>query len=150
MQCYPWCSHPVVGLWCTRKFKGVIRSLFDSCVNAMGQRPYWLSRMEASYYTFRFGTNIQRDLRTLSLPCDSVRDNHYACVIEVQAGKAAHACLAGLATKKSGGTKLTSIRGKMAATTDSPLNFLGGAALCILCYTILHVLICFYHPWLVA
>ena len=32
-----------------------IGSLFDPCVNAMGQRPYWLSRMEVSYCTFGFG-----------------------------------------------------------------------------------------------
>ena len=32
--------------------------------------------MEVSYCTFEFGANIWRDLRTLSLPCDSLRDNH--------------------------------------------------------------------------
>ena len=32
-----------------RNFKGGIGSLFDPCVNAMGRRPYWPSRMEVSY-----------------------------------------------------------------------------------------------------
>ena len=39
-------------------------SLFDPCVNAIGQRPYCLSRMEVSYCIFVFGAIIRRDLRT--------------------------------------------------------------------------------------
>ena len=39
----------------TRKLKGGIGSLFDTCVNAMGRRPYWPSRMEESYCTFGLG-----------------------------------------------------------------------------------------------
>ena len=49
---------------------------------------------------------IWRDLRTLSLP-SVLLPNLNACVIKVHARKATHAyriCLAGLATKKSGGT----------------------------------------------
>ena len=38
--------------------------------------------MEVSYCTFRFGTVNGRDLRTLSLPCDSQRNIHYARVIK--------------------------------------------------------------------
>ena len=56
--------------------------------------------MEMSYCTSEFGVVIQRDLRTLSLLCDSPRDNLYACMIYVHMGKATHACLAGSATKK--------------------------------------------------
>ena len=37
------------------------------CVNTMGQRPYYPSRMEMSYCTFGFGAIIRRDLRTLGL-----------------------------------------------------------------------------------
>ena len=66
-----------------RNLKGGIRSLFDPCVNAMGRRPYCPSRMEVSYCTFGFGAIIRRDLRTLSLPRDSPRDNIFACVIWV-------------------------------------------------------------------
>ena len=90
-----------------RNLKGEIGSLFDPCVNAIGRRPYCPSRMEVSYCTFGFGAIIRRDLRTLSLPRDSPRDNQFACVIRDHAGKATHALrnyLAGLATKKSGGT----------------------------------------------
>ena len=71
----------------------------------MGRQPYCLSCMEVSYCTFGFSVIIWRGLRTLSLPCDSSRDNQYACAIWVHAGKATHASrnyLAGLATKKSG------------------------------------------------
>ena len=64
-----------------RNFKGGIGSLFDPCVNAMGQWPYWPSRMEVSYCTFGFNSIIQGNLRTLSLPCDSPRDNLHACII---------------------------------------------------------------------
>ena len=71
--------------------KGGIGSLFDPCVNDMGQRPYCLSRMEVSYCTFGFGAIIRHDQRTLSLPRDSPRDNQYACAISVQTGKATHA-----------------------------------------------------------
>ena len=39
----------------SRNFKGGIGSLFDSCVNAMGRRPYWPSREGESYCTFGFG-----------------------------------------------------------------------------------------------
>ena len=87
-----------------RNLIGGFWSLFDPCVNAMGWRPYWPSCMEVRYCTFGFSANIRSDLRTLSLPCDLLRDNYYACVIYNHAGKATHACLAGLATKKSGGT----------------------------------------------
>ena len=64
-----------------RNLKGGIWSLFDPCVNAIGWRPYCPSRMEVSYCTFRFGVIIRRNLRTLSLPRDSLRDNQCACVI---------------------------------------------------------------------
>ena len=57
----------------SRNLKGGIGSLFDSCVNAMGWRPYCPSRMEVSYCTFGFGAIIRRDLCTLSLPRDSPR-----------------------------------------------------------------------------
>ena len=83
-------------------------SFFDPCVNALGRRPYCPLHMEVSYCTFGFSTIIQRDLRTLSLPRDSPRNNQYACVILVHAGKATHAYLTklfgGLSQKKSGGT----------------------------------------------
>ena len=48
----------------SRNLKGGIRSQVDPCVNAMGQRPYWPSRMEVGYCTFGFGAIIQRDLCT--------------------------------------------------------------------------------------
>ena len=66
-----------------------------------------VSSMEVSCCTFGFGAIIRRDLCTLSLPRDSPCDNQYACAIWVHAGKATHAQrnnLAGLVTKKSGGT----------------------------------------------
>ena len=90
-----------------RNLKGGIGSLLTPVLTAMGWRPYWPSRMEVSYCTFGFGAIIWRDLRTLLLPRNSPRDNLYACMIKVHTGKATHAwwiCLAGLATKKSGGT----------------------------------------------
>ena len=49
-----------------RNLKGEILSLFDPCINALGQWPYCPSRMEVSYCTFGFGAIIRRDLRTLS------------------------------------------------------------------------------------
>ena len=74
-----------------KEFKGEIWSLFYLCVNAMGRRTYCPSRMEVSNGTSRFGAIIRRDLHSLSLPCDSPRDNLYAYVIWVHAGKATHA-----------------------------------------------------------
>ena len=59
----------------SRKFKGEMGSLFDPCVKAMGQRPYWPSHMEVSYCIFRFGANIRCNVRTLSLLRDSLCDN---------------------------------------------------------------------------
>ena len=63
--------------------KGVIniRCPFDSGVNAMDWQPYWPSRVEASYTTFRYGAIIRHNLCTLSLPHDSPHDNHFACGI---------------------------------------------------------------------
>ena len=78
-------------------------SLFDPCVNALGQQPYWLSCMEASYCTSGFRAIIRDDLRTLPLLHVLLRDNLYARVISVHVGKATHAnrnCLAGLASRK--------------------------------------------------
>ena len=75
----------------SRNLKWGIGSLFDSCVNAMGRWSYCPSCMEVSYCTFRFGAIIRPDLRTLSLPCDSPRDNLYACMIWIHAGKATNA-----------------------------------------------------------
>ena len=57
---------------CTKDSKRGIWSLFDPCVNTVGRRPYCLSRMEESYCTFGFSAIIRRDLRTLSLPRDSM------------------------------------------------------------------------------
>ena len=74
-----------------RNLKVGIGFLFYSCVNAMGWRSYYLSRMEVSYCTFGFGAIIRCDLPTLSLPRDSPRDNQYACEIWVHVGKATHA-----------------------------------------------------------
>ena len=55
---------------------------FSLCVNALEWRPYWRSCMEVSYCTCGFGAVIRHNLRTLSLPCDSLRNNHYARVIK--------------------------------------------------------------------
>ena len=44
-----------------RNLKGGIGSLFDPCVNAMGRRPYWPSRMEVSYFTLGFGVICAHD-----------------------------------------------------------------------------------------
>ena len=62
-----------------RNLKGGIGSLFDPCVNTMGQRPYWLSRTEVSYCTSGFGGIIWSNLRTLSLPRDSPCNNLSPC-----------------------------------------------------------------------
>ena len=48
----------------TKEFK---RGNPVSCVNAMGRRPYYKSRMEVSHCTFGFGAIIRRDLHTLLL-----------------------------------------------------------------------------------
>ena len=64
-----------------RNLKGGIGSRFDPRVNALGQRPYWPSRMEVSYCTFGFGAIIRCDLHTLSLPRDSPFDNPFVWVI---------------------------------------------------------------------
>ena len=85
------CLLTLYDLLTPRNLKGGIGSLFDPCVNAMGRRPHCPSRMEVSYCTSGFGAIIQRDLRTLSLPCDLPCDNLYACMIWVHAGKATHA-----------------------------------------------------------
>ena len=82
-----WTSHGPIPQLLTKEFKRGVGSVFDNCVNAMGRRPYWPSRMEVSYCTLGFGAIIQCDLRISSLP----RDNLYACVIKVHAGKATHA-----------------------------------------------------------
>ena len=52
-----------------------VAKVFETRVNAMGRRPYWPSRMAVSYCTFGVVAIIRRDLRTLSLPRDSPRDN---------------------------------------------------------------------------
>ena len=75
----------------SRNLKREIWSLFAPCINAMGRQPYCPSCMEGSYCTFGLGAIIRRDLRTLLLLRDSPRDNQYACVIWVYAGKATHA-----------------------------------------------------------
>ena len=72
---------PIVLGFGPKEFKRGIGSPFDPCVTTMGQQPYCLSRMEVSDCTFRFGTIIRCDLRTLSLPRESTCDNQYACVI---------------------------------------------------------------------
>ena len=64
-----------------RNLKGGIWSLFNPCVNAMGPRPFWRSRMEVSYCTSGFGVIIRRDLSTLSLACVLPRDNLNTCMI---------------------------------------------------------------------
>ena len=107
-----------------RNLKGGIGSLFAPCVNAMGRRPYCSSRMVVSYCTFGFGAVIQRDLCTLSLPCDSPCCNQYA-----SSRKKGNSRL----TKLFGGLSYKKIRrynnsppyvhGKMAPTTDSPFKF---------------------------
>ena len=61
--------------------KGEIGSLFNLCVIAMGRQPYWPSCMEVSCCIFGFGAIIRRDLRPLSFPCDSLRNNLYPYVI---------------------------------------------------------------------
>ena len=66
----------------SKEFKGGIKSLFDPYINAMRWRPYWLSGMEVSYCTSGFGVIIRRDLRPLSLLCDSPRDNLYALILK--------------------------------------------------------------------
>ena len=43
----------------SRKFKGEMGSLYDPCVKAMGQQPYWPSHMEVSYCIFRFGQTFE-------------------------------------------------------------------------------------------
>ena len=65
----------------TRTLKGGIGSLFDPCVNALRQRPYYVSRMEVSYFTYVFGTIIRRDLRILLLLGDSLCNNQFVCGI---------------------------------------------------------------------
>ena len=49
-----------------RKLKRGIWSLFHPCVNTIDRRPFWWSRMEASYCTFGFGAIIWHDLHILS------------------------------------------------------------------------------------
>ena len=73
----------------------------------MGQRTYWPSPMVVSYCAFEFGAIIRPCVHTCSLRHDSPCDNLYACVTYIHARKATQAkqnYLAGLATKKSGGT----------------------------------------------
>ena len=41
--------------------RGEIKSLFDSCVNAMEHQPFWRSRVEAMYCTTEFCMIIWRD-----------------------------------------------------------------------------------------
>ena len=85
---YSICISRILGIeHLPRNLKGGIRSLFDPCVNATGHRPYCPSRMEVSYCTFGFSTIIWHNLRTLSLLRDPPRDNLYACVIWVHAGR---------------------------------------------------------------
>ena len=99
-----------------RKLKRVESGLsfFQSWVNAMERRPYWWARIEVSYCTFEFrrlfGAICTRYLyhvihRTIRLPL-FVRDS-------VHVGKAIHVCLAGLATKKSGGGTITLIHSRL-------------------------------------
>ena len=64
----------------TRNFKEGMGSPFGPYVNAMRRRLYSPSRMEVRYFSFGFGAIIRRDLRTLAVPCDSQRDNHYAFI----------------------------------------------------------------------
>ena len=55
---------------------------------------------ELLYLYFGYDTIIRRDLRTLSLPRDSPRDNHYACVIEVHLSPRGSRLLGGLSYEK--------------------------------------------------
>ena len=80
-----------------RKFKREIRFLF----HVMERRPYWLSHMDM--YIF-----IRRDHWVRSpriIVTEWITARYPLCVHDVvYAGKASHACLAGVATKKSRGT----------------------------------------------
>ena len=72
------CRHLLTCLLSTvdkRNLKVGIRSLFDSCVNTIGRRPYWPSHVEVSYCTFGFDMIIRHDQGTSSLPRDSLRNN---------------------------------------------------------------------------
>ena len=119
-------------LWLPKNFKGGIRSLFDPCVNTMGQRPYCSSRMEMSYCTFGFSVIIQCNLCTLSLPRDSPRNIQYDLSYRGK-GKS---CL----TKLFGGLSYEKIRrysnsppyvtARWPPQQIPPLNFLGGCIIC--------------------
>ena len=64
-------------------------------------RPYWLSRMQASYCTLGIGVIIRHDMRTL-LPRDSPRDNLCACVRDLSPRREGTSRLTkSLATKKT-------------------------------------------------
>ena len=81
--------------------------------------------MEVSYCTFGFDTKSWRDLRILLLMRDSPGDNFFKSTWERQI-RLNENCLAGLTTKKSGGTithlHISICDGKMAATTDFPFK----------------------------
>ena len=64
-----------------KEFRRGNRISFDHCVIAMGSGHIARQVWEVSYRTFGFGAIIRRDLRTLSLPRDSPRDNQYAFTI---------------------------------------------------------------------
>ena len=74
-------------VYSTRNLKGGMWSLFDPCVNAMAQQPYWPSHIKVSYYTFGFGSVIRGDLRTLSLPHVLPHNKVHVCVILNPRGK---------------------------------------------------------------
>ena len=83
--------------------------------------------MEVSNCTFGFGAIIQRDLCTLFLLRDSPRDNLYACMILSPHRKGKSRLiklLGGLNNEKiwSYNNSTSVSDGKMAATTDSPLQ----------------------------
>ena len=119
-------------LWLPKNLKGGIGSLFDPCVNTMGQRPYSSSRMEMSYCTFGFSAIIQCNLCTLSLPRDSPRNIQYDLSYR---GKG-NSCL----TKLFGGLSYEQIRrysnsppyvtARWLPQQIPPLNFLGGCIIC--------------------
>ena len=104
----------------SKSLKGGIGSLFDPCVNAIGQRPHCSSLIEMSYCTFGFAHIVVLNAWF------TARWPICMCDLSPSSKGSSGFCLVGLATKKPEVQLLASIcDDKMAATTDSLIKFLG-------------------------
>ena len=122
---YIWNDWEPVIIWIVYNTQGILKRepglFFDPCVNAMRRWPYWPSRTEVSYWTFRFcGICSHYRYRVIH------RAITYMCAWfkSTWERQLTLNCMAGLTTKKSRGT-ITHLHMWRPPQQIPPLNFLG-------------------------